>query len=53
MGHAGAEPPLGATLEAKTDSFLDSFFEPQCGQGVPFQLLDRTSTSLSFWQPSQ
>jgi hypothetical protein len=39
-----ASPP---TLEAKTDSFLASFVEPQCGQGVPFHSLERTSNSLS------
>jgi hypothetical protein len=34
-------------LEENTESFLDSFLEPQWGQGVPFQSEDRTSTSLS------
>jgi hypothetical protein len=44
--HVGASsaPPL----DANTDSFLLIFFEPQCGQGVPSHLLERTSTSLSF-----
>jgi hypothetical protein len=34
-------------LEAKTDSLLDSFLEPHLGQGVPFQLCVRISSSLS------
>jgi hypothetical protein len=37
-----------AVLEANTDSFLEIFFEPQCGQGVPSHLALRTSSSLSF-----
>ena len=44
--HDGAAASL-ATLEAKTESFLESFFEPHVGQGVPSQLLDRTRISLS------
>lgn len=47
----GAESP--ATLEAKVENFLDSFFDPQCGQGVPSQRLERTSTSLSLSQLPQ
>jgi hypothetical protein len=37
-----------ATDDAKTDSFLESFFEPHLGQGVPSHLLERTKISLSF-----
>jgi hypothetical protein len=43
----GSDAPP-AVLEAKTESFFSSRVEPQCGQGVPSHLLDRTSTSLSF-----
>ena len=46
----GASPP---ELEAKTESFLLSFFEPQSGHGVPFQLEERTRTSLSLSHCSQ
>jgi len=49
---AGAELTELA-LEAKTDSFLVNFAEPQCGHFVPFQSLDRTKTSLSFSHPLQ
>jgi hypothetical protein len=42
-----------APLEANTENFLSSFWEPQCGQAVPFQALERTNTSLSLPQPSQ
>jgi hypothetical protein len=38
-------PPEPA--EANTENFLDNFFEPQCGQAVPFQSLERTRISLS------
>lgn len=48
----GASPPP-AVAEAKVENFLDSFFDPQCGQGVPSQRLERTSTSLSRSQLSQ
>lgn len=48
-GASAASPPL----EANTDSFFSSLVEPQCGQGVPFQSLDRTSTSLSFAHSQQ
>lgn len=47
----GADSP--ATLEAKVENFLASFFDPQWGQGVPSQRLERTSTSLSRSQLSQ
>ncbi len=47
VGAAGAE---AATVEANTDSFFESFFEPQCGQGVPSHLLERTSNSKSLSQ---
>jgi hypothetical protein len=43
----GSAPSLLA-LEANTENFLESFDEPQCGHFVPSQLLERTSTSLSF-----
>jgi len=39
--------------EANTESRFDSFGEPQCGHLVPFQSLERTSTSLSFLHFSQ
>jgi hypothetical protein len=45
--HAAAGCSAPAFDDANTDSFFSSFFDPQCGQGVPFQLLDRTNTSLS------
>ena len=48
----GSEP-APAVLEAKTENFFDSFFEPQCGQGVPCQSLERTRISLSFSHFSQ
>jgi hypothetical protein len=46
LHEAGSEdcPPAP---EAKTDSFLASLMEPHLGQGVPFQRLERISTSLS------
>jgi hypothetical protein len=44
---------LPGTLEAKTDNFFEIFFEPHFGQGVPCQLLERTSSSLSFPHFSQ
>ena len=48
MPQAGAADVDEATEEAKTESFLVSFFEPQCGQAaVPSQLLERTSNSKS------
>jgi len=43
-------PPV---LDANTDNFLASLVEPHFGQGVPFQRLERTSTSLSFPHFSQ
>jgi hypothetical protein len=43
-------PPLE---EANTESFLDSFVDPQWGHLVPSQLLERTSTSLSLSHLSQ
>jgi hypothetical protein len=48
-GASAASPPL----EAKTESFFSSFTEPQRGHGVPFQLLVRTSTSLSLLHSAQ
>lgn len=50
---AGASPLRPAVAEAKVENFLASFFDPQCGQGVPSQRLERTSTSLSRSQLSQ
>ena len=44
-------PPLAA--EAKVENFFASLVEPQCGQREPSQLLERTSSSLSFWHFSQ
>lgn len=35
------------TLDAKTDSFLVSFFAPHFGHAVPCQRLERTKISLS------
>jgi hypothetical protein len=45
--HPGAELSP-ATLEAKTESFLASRVDPQCGQAVPSHLVERTRISLSF-----
>jgi hypothetical protein len=42
-GPASLPPPE----EAKTESFLESRGEPQCGHFVPFHLLERTRISLS------
>jgi hypothetical protein len=53
MAQDGTAEVDEATEAAKTDSFLDSFFEPQCGHGVPSHLLDRTSNSKSFSQSQQ
>jgi hypothetical protein len=39
--------------DANTDSFFESFTDPQCGHLVPFQSLDRTKISLSFSQALQ
>lgn len=44
---APSSPAPSPPLEAKTESFLASLVEPQCGQAVPSQWLERTSTSLS------
>jgi len=41
----GSSPP--PEPDANTESFFNSFVEPQCGQGVPFQSVERTSSSLS------
>jgi hypothetical protein len=35
--HAGSDDPPSPVLEAKTESFLVSFFDPQWGQTVPSQ----------------
>jgi hypothetical protein len=42
-----ASLPLLLLAEANTDNFFKSLTEPQCGHGVPFQLLERTRISLS------
>lgn len=52
MPQAGASSPPPAP-EANTEIFLDRRRDPQCGQRVPFQSVDRVSTSLSRWQPAQ
>jgi hypothetical protein len=52
LQEGASDPPL-AGAEANTESFFKSFLEPQWGQGVPFQLLDRTSTSASRLQSLQ
>ena len=39
--------------EANTESFFSRRVEPQCGQRVPFQSLERTSTSLSVSHAAQ
>jgi len=48
-GASAAEP----LLEAKTENFLESFFDLQCGHGVPSQSDERTRTSLSRPHESQ
>ena len=53
MPQAGPSDFDEATDEANTESFFDSFFEPQCGQGVPSHRLERTSNSKSFSQLAQ
>jgi hypothetical protein len=49
---AGAVSAEG-TDEANTDKRFESLADPQCGHFVPFQLLERTSSSLSFSHFSQ
>jgi len=49
-GASLAAPPAE---EAKTESFLVSFVEPQAGHFVPFQSFERTRISLSFPHFSQ
>jgi hypothetical protein len=51
--HAGAAPASEAAEEANTDKRFDNFVDPQCGHLVPFHVLDRTSSSLSFSHFSQ
>jgi hypothetical protein len=43
----GSAPP-SALEDANTESFFVKATDPQCGHFVPFQSLERTSTSLSF-----
>ena len=47
MPQAGAAS-FSVVFEANTDSFLASFADPQCGQRVPCQRVERTNISLSF-----
>jgi hypothetical protein len=49
--HTG--PSSAPPEDANTENFFSSFFDPQCGQAVAFDLLERTSTSLSFPHFSQ
>jgi hypothetical protein len=51
QSEAGAVWP--ATLEANTERFFFNLLDPQWGHFAPFQLLERTSNSLSFLQDSQ
>lgn len=44
QAEASLSPEL---LEAKVENFFSNRVEPQRGQRVPFQLLERTNTSLS------
>jgi hypothetical protein len=44
VGPSASLPPP----DANTENFFASFAEPQCGHFVPSQLLERTSSSLSF-----
>jgi len=44
--HRRVVPAAGAG-GGKDGKFLDNFFDPQCGQAVPFQALERTRISLS------
>jgi hypothetical protein len=48
-----ASPAEAAALAANVENFFSSLAEPQRGHFVPFQRLERTSTSLSSPQPSQ
>lgn len=50
--HEGASA-LALPLAAKTENFLLSRLDPQCGQGVPSHFEERTNTSLSRSQPAQ
>jgi len=45
--HAGPSVAV-PEADANTESFLESFGEPQWGHFVPFQSFERTSISLSF-----
>jgi hypothetical protein len=44
-GISGQASPLA--LEENTESFFESLSDPQRGQVVPFQSVERTNTSLS------
>jgi hypothetical protein len=47
MPHAVSGALDAVVLDANTDSFLESFFEPQFGHSVPSQCVERTRISLS------
>jgi hypothetical protein len=47
LQEAGTLDALPPPDEANTESFLESFVEPQRGHVVPFHLLERTNISLS------
>ena len=49
MPQEGACSALPPVEDANTDSRLEILVEPQCGHLVPFQRLERTRISLSFW----
>jgi hypothetical protein len=44
---AAASEESPPPLEANTDNFFVTRFDPHLGQGVPVHLLERTRTSLS------
>jgi len=46
-------PPPLIPLELKVEIFFFNLFDPQCGQVVPFVLVERTKISLSFLHFSQ
>ena len=50
---ARSAAPAPGTLAAKVENFFSRRVDPHLGQRVPFQLLERTRTSLSLLQASQ
>jgi hypothetical protein len=51
---AGAAEALELlAVDAKTENFFTSFFEPHFGQAVPLELEERTRISKSFLQSEQ